>query len=103
MGGPDGGEGGRGGDIVIVGDSNLSTLLDYPYRDSWAAPAGDHGSGSNKSGKSGDVVVPVPVGTVIKDVDTEERLGEILEDGDRIVVARGGRGGKGNSYFVTAT
>jgi len=53
MGGPDGGEGGRGGDVVIVGDSNLATLLDYTYRDSWTAPAGDHGSGNNKSGKSG--------------------------------------------------
>jgi len=104
MGGPDGGEGGRGGDIVIVGDSNLSTLLDYTYRDSWTAPPGDHGSGANKSGRSGaDVVMPVPVGTVIKDVDTKERLGEVLEDGERIVVARGGRGGKGNSYFVTST
>jgi GTPase len=104
MGGPDGGDGGRGGDIVIVGDSNLSTLLDYTYRDFWTAPAGDHGSGANKSGRSGDdVVMPVPVGTVVKDLDTEERLGEILEDGERIVVAQGGRGGKGNAYFVTST
>ena len=104
MGGPDGGDGGRGGDIVIVGDSNLSTLLDYTYRDSWTAPSGDHGSGSNKSGKSGDdVIMPVPVGTVIKDLETSELLGEVLEHGDRIVVARGGRGGKGNSYFATAT
>ncbi len=104
MGGPDGGEGGRGGDIVVVGDSNLSTLLDYTYRDAWTAPAGEHGSGNNKSGKSGtDVILPVPIGTVIKDLETSELLGEILEDGDRIVVARGGRGGKGNSFFVTAT
>jgi len=104
MGGPDGGEGGRGGDIVIVGDSNLSTLLDYTYRDSWIAPNGDHGSGSNKSGKSGDdVIMPVPVGTVVKDLETSELLGEVLEHGDRIVVAQGGRGGKGNSYFATAT
>jgi GTP-binding protein len=104
MGGPDGGEGGRGGDIVIVGDSNLSTLLDYTYRDAWTAPNGDHGSGSNKSGKSGDdVVMPVPVGTVIRDLESSELLGEVLEDGDRIVVARGGRGGKGNAFFATAT
>jgi GTP-binding protein len=104
MGGPDGGDGGRGGDIVILGDSNLATLLDYTYRDSWTAPSGDHGSGSNKSGRSGlDVVMPVPVGTVIKDLETSELLGEVLDHGDRIVVAKGGRGGKGNSYFATAT
>ncbi|HEY4305736.1 MAG TPA: GTPase ObgE [Gemmatimonadaceae bacterium] len=104
MGGPDGGEGGRGGDVIIVGDSNLATLLDYTYRDSWTAPTGDHGSGSNRSGKSGDdVIMPVPIGTVIKDLQSKERIGEILEHGDRIVVAKGGRGGKGNSFFVTAT
>jgi GTPase len=104
MGGPDGGDGGRGGDIILVGDSNLATLLDYTYRDSWTAPNGDHGSGNNKSGRSGsDVVMPVPVGTVVKDLETSELLGEILEDGDRIVVVHGGRGGKGNSHFATAT
>jgi GTP-binding protein len=104
MGGPDGGEGGRGGDVIVVGDANLATLLDYTYRDSWTAPAGDHGSGNNKSGKSGtDILMPVPIGTVIRDLETSELVGEILEDGDRIVVARGGRGGKGNSFFVTAT
>jgi len=104
MGGPDGGDGGRGGDIIIVGDSNLSTLLDYTYRDSWTAPSGDHGSGSNRSGRSGlDVVMPVPVGTVIKDSETMELLGEVLESGERIVVAQGGRGGKGNSYFASST
>src|ERR1700755_1906035 len=88
MGGPDGGEGGRGGGGVVVGDSNLSTLLDYTYRDSWTAPAGDHGSGNNKSGKSGeDVVLPVPIGTVIRDLESSELVGEILEDGQRVVVA----------------
>jgi GTP-binding protein len=104
LGGPDGGDGGRGGDVIVVGDNNLATLLDYTYRDSWAATAGDHGSGSNRSGKAGtDVILPVPVGTVVRDLDTAEFLGEILENGDRIVVAKGGRGGKGNSHFVTAT
>jgi GTPase len=104
MGGPDGGDGGRGGDVVVVGDSNLSTLLDYTYRDSWSATAGDHGSGANKSGRAGeDVVMPVPVGTVIRDLETEERLGEILENGQRLVVAHGGRGGKGNAFFTSST
>jgi GTP-binding protein len=104
LGGPDGGDGGRGGDVIVVGDSNLATLLDYTYRDSWTARAGDHGSGVNKSGKSGeDIIMPVPVGTVIRDLTSSELVGEILDDGDRIVVAKGGRGGKGNSYFVTPT
>jgi len=104
LGGPDGGDGGRGGDVIVVGDSNLATLLDYTYRDSWSAPSGDHGSGNNKSGRSGtDVVLPVPVGTIIRDLTTSELLGEVLEDGDRIVVASGGRGGKGNAFFTTAT
>ncbi|HTI62200.1 MAG TPA: GTPase ObgE [Gemmatimonadaceae bacterium] len=104
LGGPDGGEGGRGGDVVVRGDANLSTLLDYTYRDSWSAPAGEHGSGSNKTGRSGsDVELPVPVGTVIRDLETSELIGEVLEDGQRIVVARGGRGGKGNAHFVSST
>src|SRR5215213_2440759 len=104
MGGPDGGDGGRGGDIIVVGDNNLATLLDYTYRDSWSAPSGEHGSGTNKSGRSGsDVILPVPVGTIIRDLKTSELLGEIMEHGDRVVVARGGRGGKGNAHFATAT
>ena len=104
MGGPDGGEGGRGGNVVVLGDSNLSTLLDYTYRDSWAAERGEHGMGSNKTGRSGaDVVLPVPPGTVVRDADSHELLGEVLESGQTIVVAQGGRGGKGNSFFATAT
>src|SRR5215210_4069952 len=89
MGGPDGGDGGRGGNVIVVGDSNLSTLLDYTYRDSWTAPSGEHGSGSNRSGRSGsDVVMTVPPGTVIRDSESPELLGEILAAGDRVVVAR---------------
>src|SRR3954469_14180866 len=75
MGGPDGGDGGRGGDIVVVGDNNLWTLLDYTYRDSGTAPTGAHASGSNKSGRSGgDVVLPVPIGTIIRDLGTSELI-----------------------------
>jgi GTP-binding protein len=104
LGGPDGGDGGRGGDVVVVGDVNLSTLLDYTYRDSWSAPSGEHGSGSNKTGRSGgDVELPVPIGTVIRDLETSALIGEVLEDGQRVVVAHGGRGGKGNAHFVSAT
>lgn len=104
MGGPDGGDGGRGGDIIVRGDNNLTTLLDYTYKDQWVAERGQHGKGANKTGKSGsDVVLPVPVGTIIRDADSSEWLGEILEAGAEIVVARGGRGGRGNAFFVSAT
>jgi GTP-binding protein len=104
MGGPDGGDGGRGGDISIKADSNLSTLLDYTYRDKWEAERGEHGMGNDKTGRSGDsITMPVPPGTVIKDADTGEIIGEVVDDGDEILVAKGGRGGKGNAFFVTAT
>ena len=103
MGGPDGGDGGKGGDVIVRGDDNLATLLDYTYRDSWQAERGEHGMGSNKTGRSGaDVVLPVPPGTVIREVGGPV-LGEVLTHGDEIVVARGGRGGKGNAFFATAT
>ena len=104
MGGPDGGDGGRGGNILVRADSNLNTLLDYTYRDSWKAEEGAHGSGSNRSGLSGDdLVLPVPPGTVIRDLDSGELLGEVVAPGDEILIARGGRGGKGNAHFATAT
>jgi GTPase len=103
LGGPDGGDGGKGGDVRIRGDNNLATLLDFTYRDSWEAERGLHGSGSNKTGASGeDIVLPVPPGTIVRDHDTGEILGEVLESGDEFVVARGGRGGKGNSWFATS-
>src|SRR5574338_48468 len=103
MGGPDGGDGGRGGDVIVRADANLATLLDYTYRDSWQAERGEHGMGSNKTGRSGaNVVLPVPPGTVIREVGGQ-LLGEVLAHGDEIVVARGGRGGRGNAYFATAT
>src|SRR5438045_8016764 len=104
MGGPDGGDGGKGGDVIVQGDANLATLLDYTYRDSWHARTGDHGSGANKSGRSGDdVVLPVPPGTVVRNAESGEVVAEILDDGARAVVARGGRGGKGNAFFATST
>src|SRR5438309_5027299 len=104
MDGPDGGDGGRGGSVIVRGDSNLATLLDYTYRDKWVAERGEHGMGANKSGRSGaDVVMPVPPGTVLRDAETGEIIAEILEDGQEAVVALGGRGGKGNAFFATAT
>src|SRR5215208_158268 len=104
MGGPDGGDGGRGGDVIVRADTNMTTLLDYTYRDRWAAERGEHGQGSNRTGRSGDsVALPVPPGTVVRDLGTRELLGEVVEPGDEIVVARGGRGGKGNAFFATST
>jgi GTP-binding protein len=104
MGGPDGGDGGRGGDVLVKADANLATLLDYTYRDKWNAESGKHGSGNNKSGASGaDVILPVPPGTVVKDPASGTILGEVIADGETVTIARGGRGGKGNAFFATST
>lgn len=103
-GGPDGGDGGRGGSVILKVDSQLSTLLDYRYRRHWKAERGRHGEGSNKTGRSGkDEQLKVPPGTVVRDVATGELLGELLTEGQTLYVARGGRGGRGNAVFATAT
>jgi len=103
-GGPAGGDGGRGGDIVLELDKQLSTLLDFRYRRHYKAPRGMHGQGKNRTGRSGeDLVLRVPPGTVVYDDETDELLAELLEVGDRVVVAQGGRGGRGNTHFTTAT
>ena len=104
MGGPDGGDGGRGGDVIVRADANLATLLDYTYRDQWTAERGDHGSGNNKTGRSAeDLILPVPPGTAVRVHGSKEFLGEVLNHGDELVVAKGGRGGKGNAFFATST
>src|ERR1700741_3364609 len=104
LGGPDGGDGGRGGSVIVRGDSNLATLLDYTYRDKWVAERGEHGMGGNKTGRSGaDVVMPLPPETILRDSETGEIVAEILDDGQEAVIAPGGRGGKGNAFFATAT
>ncbi len=103
-GGPAGGDGGRGGDVIVVADAQLTTLLDYSYRRHYKGGRGMHGEGKNKTGRSGDhLELKVPPGTVARDADTGELLGEVLEPGDRIVLARGGRGGRGNVRFRSAT
>jgi GTP-binding protein len=103
-GGPDGGDGGRGADVILRVDSQLSTLMDYRYRKEYRADSGKKGEGSNRTGRSGTpLVLRVPPGTTVQDSDTGEILGELLEEGDEAVVARGGRGGRGNAYFATAT
>lgn len=103
-GGPDGGDGGHGGSVIVVGNRNLRTLQDYSYHKLYKAKRGQHGMGDNRHGKRGeDVILQVPLGTVIKDAETGEILGDIVEDGQRLVVAKGGRGGKGNARFATPT
>jgi len=103
-GGPDGGDGGRGGSVFVRADPHLSTLLDYQYRTLWKAERGQHGKGSNKTGRSGaDLYLPVPLGTEIRDAETGALLGEIVRPFDEICVAKGGRGGRGNARFATPT
>ncbi len=103
-GGPDGGDGGNGGDVVFISDPGLSTLLDYRYRQHLSAGPGEHGSGKKKAGRRGeDAEIPVPVGTLIKDTETGEILADLTEPGQRIVLIEGGRGGRGNARFATAT
>jgi GTPase len=103
-GGPDGGDGGHGGSVYVKGDANLATLLDYRYRTVWKAERGEHGKGKTQTGASApDIYLPVPPGTVVRDNSTGRVIGEILEPGDTILVARGGRGGRGNARFATST
>ncbi len=103
-GGPNGGDGGRGGDVVLEASSHLGTLLDYRYRRRNRAGDGERGGSNNRTGAHGeDLVLKVPCGTLVYDADTGALLGDLVEDGERLVVARGGRGGKGNARFATPT
>jgi GTPase len=103
-GGPDGGDGGHGGSVYVRADPNLSTLLDYRYRTLWQAERGEHGKGKTQTGASAaDIYLPVPPGTVIREPATDQILGEVLQAGDMVRVARGGRGGRGNARFATST
>ncbi len=103
-GGPDGGDGGDGGDVIFESASQLSTLQDFRFKRIYQASNGIHGSGSNKSGRDGEnVVIRVPVGTVIKDTETQEILIDFTEDKQTWIACKGGRGGKGNTHFTTST
>ena len=103
-GGPSGGNGGRGGDIFLVGDKQLATLLDFQYQNLYKAERGEHGQGKSRFGKDADdLYLRVPIGTVIKDADSGALIGEITEDGEKLLVATGGRGGRGNEAFATPT
>ena len=103
-GGPNGGDGGRGGNVILEASEQLSTLLDYRYKRRNQAEDGERGGSNNKTGANGDdLVLKVPCGTLVYDADTGDLLGDLVEAGERLVVARGGRGGKGNARFATPT
>jgi len=102
-GGPDGGDGGRGGDVIFIATSRYSSLQFFATKRSFRAQAGEPGSGRNKHGSDGlDTTIYVPLGTVLTDVDSEEVLADLVKDGETVVVARGGAGGRGNAAFATS-
>ena len=101
-GGPDGGNGGNGGDILIRADRQLNTLLDFRYTRRYEAQAGVHGQGSRMDGRWGkDTVIKVPCGTIVRDALTGEEIADLVENGSEVIVARGGKGGRGNAEFAT--
>jgi len=101
-GGPWGGDGGRGGDVILIADEGLRTLVDFRYKRHYKAERGRHGEGKNRHGVSGDdLTVRVPVGTVVRDAETGELIADLVKNGQAVVVARGGRGGRGNTHFAT--
>ncbi len=103
-GGPDGGDGGKGADIVLKGNPHMNTLLDLRYKKFIKAPHGQNGGSANKSGKDGeDVVLEVPLGTVVYEFETRRYIGEITEEGQELVIAKGGIGGRGNAFFKSST
>ncbi len=103
-GGPAGGNGGRGGHVVLLADPTVKTLVDLHLQRTYKAPNGQHGQGSNKHGANGeDLIIRVPLGTTVYDAQTGELLADLVKPGQRVVVARGGRGGRGNAAFVNST
>jgi GTP-binding protein len=103
-GGPDGGDGGRGGNVYLVGSSSLNTLVDFRYTRSFKAQNGEKGRGGNCTGASGDdLYIAVPVGTIVTDTGTLEQIGDIVHEGDELLVALGGQGGLGNTRFKSST
>ena len=103
-GGPDGGDGGRGGDVYFEVDPNANTLIDFRFTKKFKAENGQNGSGGHKAGKSGqDIIVKVPVGTIIKDAESGKVIVDMSKEGQKELILKGGRGGKGNSHFATST
>ena len=102
-GGPNGGDGGDGGSVVLVGDKGLRTLVDFKYKPHVKAKKGEHGQGKSRHGKNAeDNILKVPLGTIVKNFDTDELIADIIEDNQRVVIAKGGRGGRGNARFTSA-
>lgn len=103
-GGPNGGDGGRGGDVILLGDDDTNNLVDYKYKPHWNAKNGEYGQGSDCNGKEGEhCLIRLPLGTVVIDEETGKTVAEVIEDGQRIVLCKGGNGGWGNTHFKTAT
>jgi GTP-binding protein len=103
-GGPNGGDGGRGGDVILVGDDDTNNLVDYKYKPHWNGERGEHGLGADQHGKDGEpCVLRMPLGTVVIDEDTGKTVAEVLHDGERIVLCKGGNGGWGNTHFKSST
>src|SRR5258706_427677 len=104
LGGPDGGDGGDGGNVYLVGQAGLNTLADFRHTRHFEAEHGAKGGGRDRTGRSGvDRVVRVPLGTRVEDLATGELIGEITRDGEQLLVARGGKGGAGNTHFKSST
>lgn len=104
FGGPDGGDGGKGGDIYLFANPGLNTLADFRFTKDFRAKSGERGQGQNSSGRGGDVLlIPVPLGTVVRDANTDEVIGDLTKDSQRLLVAKGGRGGLGNTHFKSST
>ncbi len=104
FGGPDGGDGGKGGSIILKGDKQYWTLIHLKFQRHQFAESGGHGSGARSSGKDAkDIIIPVPLGTVARDAESGEIVGEVVDHGDELVLLKGGRGGQGNWHFKTAT
>ena len=104
LGGPDGGDGGAGGSVWLVADENVNTLVDFRHQKQFRAQRGENGMGRQAYGKGGeDLVIVVPVGTVVTNVETDEVIGDLVAHGDRLLVAHGGKGGLGNMHFKSST
>jgi GTP-binding protein len=103
-GGPDGGDGGRGGNIILEVDPHLHTLIDFRYKKQYVARHGQHGMGKNRQGRDAEnIIVRVPSGTVVKDAESETVIIDLVKPGQRFIAAKGGKGGKGNARFITPT
>jgi GTP-binding protein len=103
-GGPNGGDGGRGGDIVLIGDTNTNNLVDFKFKPHWKAERGEHGQGKDCNGREGkDAVLKLPLGTLVTDLQTRVTVAEVVTHGERIILCKGGNGGWGNTHFKTST